>query len=144
MTITRTAGESRTQEQRAQIANQRNADLFIHISCFNDTALRPRLAFYYMASPPHSAPLTPYTLIPRTKLTTLSHERRVRSCRRYTPRSTARSPTHSARLLPYQMRVWWGSPFPPLHSSAASPLISHGRHLWNHCVLRCYSAWRVD
>lgn len=56
ITITRTAGESRTQEQRAQIANQRNADLFIHISCFADSGLKPTIALYYMCN----QELTPY------------------------------------------------------------------------------------
>jgi len=64
VTITRTAGETRTQEQRAQIANQLQADLFIHISCFNDDLLRPQLAFYYTASSVTHSVSSPYTLIP--------------------------------------------------------------------------------
>lgn len=64
ITITRTAGETRTQEQRAQIANQLQADLFIHISCFSDATLRPQLALYYTASPhTMTTPLSPYNLI---------------------------------------------------------------------------------
>jgi N-acetylmuramoyl-L-alanine amidase len=68
VTITRTAGEARTQEQRAQIANQLQADLFVHISSFSDAALRPQLALYYTA-PSHTmaTPLSPYTLIPAHK-----------------------------------------------------------------------------
>lgn len=68
VTITRAAGETRTQEQRAQIANQLQADLFVHISCFSDTVLRPRLAFYYHAPSPIISPsLSLYTLIPAHK-----------------------------------------------------------------------------
>jgi N-acetylmuramoyl-L-alanine amidase len=79
VTITRTAGETRTQEQRAQIANQLHADLFMHISCFSDAALRPQLALYY-TTPSHTMvmPLSSYTLIPAHKaqelVSTQSHD----------------------------------------------------------------------
>lgn len=68
VTITRTAGEARSQDQRAQMANQLQPDLFVHISCFEDTALRPSLGLYYML--PTSNVLyspAPYSLIPACK-----------------------------------------------------------------------------
>ncbi len=68
VTITRTAGETRSQEQRAQIANQLHADFFVHISCFDDAAIKPHLMIYYMmptATLPWST--NPYQLIPAHK-----------------------------------------------------------------------------
>lgn len=68
VTITRTAGETRSQEQRAQIANQLYADLFMHISCFDDAAIKPHLMIYYMM-PTTTLPWStnPYQLIPAYK-----------------------------------------------------------------------------
>lgn len=68
VTLTRTAGETRSQEQRAQIANQLHADLFVHISCFDDTAIKPHLMIYRMA-PTTGVPWTAhsYHLIPAHK-----------------------------------------------------------------------------
>ncbi len=67
VTITRTTGETRSQEQRAQMANQLNANLFVHISCFEDTSLKPHVMLYYMSS--NNLLYTPpaYTLIPAHK-----------------------------------------------------------------------------
>jgi hypothetical protein len=67
VTITRTAGETRTQEQRAQIANQLSADLFIHISCFEDTALRPQLMLYHTLITQTPTLPSHYQLIPTHK-----------------------------------------------------------------------------
>jgi len=66
VTITRTAGEACTQKQRAQIANQLMADLFIHISCFEQAALKPTLTFYFYDDPMQQMPYvqTPYALVP--------------------------------------------------------------------------------
>lgn len=68
VTITRTAGETRSQDQRAQMANQLQPDLFVHLSCFEDAALRPSLALYYMLPTNNiSYSPTPYSLIPACK-----------------------------------------------------------------------------
>ncbi len=76
VTLTRTAGETRTQEQRAQIANQLHADFFLHISCFEDTALRPHIMLCYNL-PLSNIPYTPpaYTLIPLCKASDVASTR---------------------------------------------------------------------
>lgn len=68
ITITHTIGESLNQEQRAQIANKSNANFFIHISCFEDTSIKPQImSYYYMQSNIVSYKPTPYSLIPADK-----------------------------------------------------------------------------
>lgn len=44
--LTRTAGSNNTQEQNAQIANRLQADLYLHLSFFHESEVKPRLFLY--------------------------------------------------------------------------------------------------
>src|SRR5690349_20946005 len=62
--LTRNAGTSASQEQCAQIANRLKADLYIHLSFFQETDVKPRL-FLYTFSYNNDFPLkdTPFCFI---------------------------------------------------------------------------------
>jgi hypothetical protein len=64
ITITHKAGEFLTQEHRAQLANKSNANLFVHISCFEDTHIKPHIMCYYNACTDIPYQLKPHTFIP--------------------------------------------------------------------------------
>jgi len=64
--ITRSSGTRRTQEQKAQLSNRLNADLYLHISFFHETDVQPRLFVYQFGygndfpTPPNNLLFCPY------------------------------------------------------------------------------------
>ena len=63
--ITRTVGSNTSQEQSAQMANRLKADLYIHLSFFQESEVKPRL-FLYTCSYANDFPIkqTPFLFCP--------------------------------------------------------------------------------
>jgi hypothetical protein len=134
VSITRTPGLKTTHENHAQMSNRLGAHLYIHLSFFQETELKPRFFMYYYANG------SEITHIPNTQLKWCPYEWAHHAAHKQT---TALANTFYTRLtttaqIQYRLMAPVGIPCAPLLGITAPALMIeiglHAAHTWQTCI----------